>query len=517
MKRNPHTMRTRARLPERDVLSRDEMLDVAMFWIYQAKGGISPLMGMSERKDKRTHYRNLFVEEYSKRYPEGNVSAATDVFRVLWNANATSMGYREERDNILVPLELLSRDQIRDMPRTSFTPEEWKSLSATDRKYIESSKETTARKIVDLSELIQGMYSDANDRSENYDTDEMLTDFIRHNASFAAVPAEHRYQRSVSKIERIATETGGEDEVKALYDYAQSIGGDTPYTLTDKLVDALEDEDNWEVEVEEWNGIEGFGIIEIPKSIEVDSYALEDLEAATQEELNEAFESANRAYPESEGFEDTLTKGVISKLPASGRSFDVEPSYIAILKPDWETIEENIMEELAELAHESEGEDQFYSVGEPEPEEDRILYTFKDGAYVLRMIPEDLRECGEELGQCIKDPEYNYSAKLNKGEIALYSIRTAEGRPKITIEIGLDDDGNPVRVGDILGKGNRVVGWGGTPGEGKVKWMETQKVGKVLELLGFDPEIRSLKGAQEAMRKLDPEMKLTQNPRRRRR
>jgi hypothetical protein len=129
------------------------------------------------------------------------------------------------------------------------------------------------------------------------------------------------------------------------------------------------------------------------------------------------------------------------------------------------------------------------------------------------LIPEDLPKEGEELGFCLGDASHGYGNQLKSGRSTFYSLRTPGGRPKLTIEI--NSTGEPWRVTSIHGKGNRLPGWGGQIGEGKVKWMEVQKVGKVLELLSIDPAGEGAGGwlgeAHKAMGKLGITA-LTQNP-----
>jgi hypothetical protein len=496
---------------------------MGMKFITIAKKEISHWMSPQQREAKRKELRKEMIDGFlyntfnkAKLTTKEDRLRAGPVFDALWDANSTDMGHYGEMDKIKVPLELLSREQILDMPKTSFTKKEWDSLSAADRRIIEVSPITSKMQFHNLVETITGAYSESEDDSEKFDTDEMLEDFIKHNASFvAAPPTGNRYQG----VRSLANQTDeGRVALNYLYDYASSRNIDAG-EVTEKTAYALEDSDNWSVEIEEDDYTEGFGIVPIPREIRLSRFDIQYLLDVPQDELDAAFEKANRDYPVNEGFEDTLTAEAISRMSTAddaGVSFEVEPSHVAIFTPDWETIIEKVREELDEIT--SEDENQFYSDDEPEPEEDRILYTWKDGSYVVRMIPEDLVPTGEQLSQCLRDPEYGYGYKIKNNTHALYSIKTKAGRPRITIEVELDSDGNPISVEQIYGKGNRFVGWGkGTPGEGKVKYMEVQQVGKVLELLGFDDfndaDIRKYLGmAHDTMREMDPEMPFTRNP-----
>ena len=140
--------------------------------------------------------------------------------------------------------------------------------------------------------------------------------------------------------------------------------------------------------------------------------------------------------------------------------------------------------------------------------EQRKAYTFEDGAYWVELTTEELPDEGQQLGHCIGDLEHGYPQSIAEGSHRVYSLRTPSGRSKLTIAIG------PMgHVKDMRGKGNRLAGWGGSVGEGKVKWMEVQKVGKLLEILHATwPSDIDMQRTLEAVKEAVGGPVFTQNP-----
>jgi hypothetical protein len=250
---------------------------------------------------------------------------------------------------------------------------------------------------------------------------------------------------------------------------------------------------------------------------------IDNLDSAYPDEIRAAWIKANDAryhMLSDMGFSPTD----LIKMAKEGGGFEasLDPTESYSYTPKWEYIVEAVTEELNEEMPD------IPPSNDPRSYEERKLYTFKDGAYWVELITDELPGEGEALHHCIGDPDEGYPRAVHNKEVRVYSLRTASGRPKITaaFTMGQDRQGGDwkeIRIRDIKGAGNRQIGWAkSSEGKGKVKWMEIQKVGKLLELLGFDPEEfapdAGMTAAHDAMREMGGEAaKLTQNPRRRRR
>jgi hypothetical protein len=132
-----------------------------------------------------------------------------------------------------------------------------------------------------------------------------------------------------------------------------------------------------------------------------------------------------------------------------------------------------------------------------EPPEDRIIYRFDDGFYVVRLVPSEMGVEGDLMRMCVGDPSQGYMRAVLNGDIWILSLRTPAGRPKLTFEVALED-GQPHRIKQIKGKANRLPGWdlGKAPrapvrrtelAKQKIKLDEVLKAIEVTEALELDP------------------------------
>lgn len=137
------------------------------------------------------------------------------------------------------------------------------------------------------------------------------------------------------------------------------------------------------------------------------------------------------------------------------------------------------------------------------PPEERVVYRFKDGFYVLDLLPSELAEEGEIQGICVGDPGMGYRARVKQGTTKIFSLRRPSGKPLFTIEASVKPDDEPVieEINQIKGKANRLPGWDSKKtGIGEPKFDEVQKVVEFVESIGIDPlEIHDLKPAMLAL------------------
>jgi hypothetical protein len=121
---------------------------------------------------------------------------------------------------------------------------------------------------------------------------------------------------------------------------------------------------------------------------------------------------------------------------------------------------------------------------------DDVVYDdLPDGFYVADLPAEALPMEGRKQGICVGRRDMGYIGRVQREEIKILSLRTAGGKPKFTIEVELDEDGEPIGVEQIKGKANRLPGFAaGAYGE-LTKPQEVEMLGKfVEEHLGIDPE-----------------------------
>jgi hypothetical protein len=116
--------------------------------------------------------------------------------------------------------------------------------------------------------------------------------------------------------------------------------------------------------------------------------------------------------------------------------------------PNWDNIREDLGDEPEEA-------------GKPDERtfEERIIHRYANGSYVLDLKPEELDEEGRVLGMCVGRADMPYKRLVQRGQIAIWSIRTQAGRPKFTIEVELNEKGEPTGFAQVKGKANRQPGF----------------------------------------------------------
>jgi hypothetical protein len=142
--------------------------------------------------------------------------------------------------------------------------------------------------------------------------------------------------------------------------------------------------------------------------------------------------------------------------------------------PDWEKIKEELGEPEAEAEAFT-------------PPEDRVVYRFKDGFYIQDLHSSELDKEGSELGICVGRCDMPYERMVKSGKAKILSLRTAGGRPKLTIEAQIEN-GKITRIDQIKGYGNRQPGWANKNYDAsKFRPTEVLMMAEWLESIGVRP------------------------------
>ena len=178
----------------------------------------------------------------------------------------------------------------------------------------------------------------------------------------------------------------------------------------------------------------------------------------------------------------------LKQLLMDGIEIDTDIYHHVDASPDWDKIEEAVKSALE--GEEPAGPDK------PPPglDQSRVVYKFKDGAYVYDLLPEELKKEGQAMGHCVGRPGMGYGTAVKRGAIKILSLRTESGRPKFTLEAELANTVRSNKLGiarfkQIKGKSNRLPGWDlHKTGVGTVKADEVLKLTELVNALGLDPE-----------------------------
>jgi len=375
-------------------------------------------------------------------------------------------------------VEGMSRAQVRALPRDAFNEEEWNSLDADDQECIlENDPESLAR----VKELVDAFV----EREKRLLEPDEITkqQWIESGSDYFA--------QWLGEQDEIIDHRGIQEEVEQLTDKLMPEGGESPSPdeVRGAINEALRDADNYDFHIS-GNEYSREGIFRESVSdhggIYFDKRDLANLtDPMFADEIEEAVKQINNNTYLRIKFDDLFPK----------YEFQIDYGdigYYFVADVNWDKVEaaarETLGEELIEEA--------------ATPPEERIVYRFKDGFYVVDLLSSELKAEGSALGICVGDTQYGYAGAVKRGDTKIFSLRRPSGKPLFTIEAQMHNQ-DVERVRQIKGKGDRLPGWD----RDKVKVggydaMKKDEVLKALEFLAFlevDPwEVGDIRPALEA-------------------
>jgi hypothetical protein len=400
-----------------------------------------------------------------------------------------------------IPLDDLTEAQITALPREAFSQEEFDSIDGGVQEEIHTFDPKSRKRI-------EEMVSAVNMRLHWIESDE--TDM-----------AEEDFGDALHNTDGQKILEGVPDHDDVIDELYQTYGGVIPKDrIQEALLEHLTDADYYDQETEDANASGAYPFkINIEREFFITVDDIDGLEGAYPDEIGAAIsklEEGEYSYVMGEAGIDAKMLIKLKGEKYGELRISLDPSYALVFTPKWEQIKTWVDEMLSE-----EMPDEALPTNDKRSLSERKIYTFEDGAYWVELTTEDLPEESETLGHCVGQFEHGYPQAVQREEMKIFSLRTPGGRSKLTAAFNLDSEGDVESVDEISGKGNRRPGWAaGKTGDGKVKWMEVQKVGKLLELMGFSEDgmrdLPALRTAHDAMHALYEEtgkvVPLTQNP-----
>jgi hypothetical protein len=394
-----------------------------------------------------------------------------------------------------VPLEDLTDAQIRELPRSAFSEDEWGELTTSQQNEILEHPESQKRidKLVDLFEKKYNAHSDPPNDWIISSTKDSFYQYLRERSDELVDDAD-------------------DDEVERIIDANDSF----PRNQVRRAISrALEDTGNYDVEVEVEAPSDTFhseSYYDTEFSIDGD-----EIEKAAKEMYEDEFDLATlKIDKDLPGvYRGILSYSLKKQIPRKFASIWGESNVEAevLYNPDWGRIDRTVDRILdSEGVLEDEFEDDEGQPTDTRTKDERTVMRFPDGFYVLQLTPEEMKtEDGsysdKGLSHCIGDPAQGFLGAVRKNKGIAWSVRRPSGKPLISIFAGLNKDGSIRDVEQVKGKSNRLVGWDlhkvGAPN--KVKEHETKMVTAFIESLDVDPFLVSdLLPALSSMRDANP-------------
>src|ERR1044072_8762186 len=121
-------------------------------------------------------------------------------------------------------------------------------------------------------------------------------------------------------------------------------------------------------------------------------------------------------------------------------SFETGLTVFAVFDPDHaaQFVEDAIADEARERVDEDD-EPPFEDPADAPPAEERVVYRWEEGFYVLDLLPSEPPEEGKARGMGVGRPDMGYGRAVARGEIKILSVRRPSGKPLFTIEASMKE------------------------------------------------------------------------------
>lgn len=361
---------------------------------------------------------------------------------------------------IFVAVEDVPFDDLIVMPRAMFSNDEWDELPEDVQAEIEANDDDSRERVEDLTGKFVRHYEWENDgsnrdfehvehsfeywlRETNGSLDGEVPDALREQMDAAAEAAFLGEQPLLSIINEVMVDSNN---------YAFNPPAGNVYRTGRPI---------WTEEIEGNLYMEG------------DDYH-DELAACTPDEVDRAIEAINKETNRDVDLDAADLK--------KGRTVDIrwDTGDVFRVYANWNRILEAVLDAIAEV----DVPDDANKPGTPPPEE-RVVYRWPDGFYVLDLVPSELLAEGKAMGMCVGQPSMGYGKAVRDGEIKILSLRRPSGKPLFTFEAPLTED--LINGFDqIKGKANRLPGFdlnkSGLPYIAAMKRDEVQRVFEFVEL-----------------------------------
>lgn len=411
--------------------------------------------------------------------------------------------FEEKGTPMVVPMADLSRAELLKIPIKNYSAEEIAELHETDDKLLGSIINKRPVAISDFSE-------------EQWEALEAAdwTDNITERDSGAA-------SRIDNFVDTLKTRVGHLEDPDE--DYVMEMAGDSlDYDISDSDWERIHDVDGVDELMEQWIA-DGFSEDQVENAItdafhDINNYNLEvdtnadpyysygsslirtlvtdsfwmdshDVEALVEGMSDKEIEIAVGKINEEQdavSFETGMFEKSFAawKKPGVWEYWEIQideaAHYAVDANPNMEKIASDVEENLTGVAPEG-------SLSEEagDMDESRILYRFDDGSFIYNVLAEEMPWEGKKLRHCVGNKGMGYIQKVKAGKNEIYSLRTAQNKPVLTIQYDLQDKA----IHQIKGKANRLPGYAAMRIEGAevIKPDEVKKIVEFIQSIGLDP------------------------------
>ena len=364
---------------------------------------------------------DLFASQHPQGAPTGK-STKHDLQRAeAWKRGETPM---------FVELDELTPEQIRELPRSAFSNDEWLKLDEDDREYIEENDAESQGRVNDLASPFIQAYTYAQDPDDDSVFAQLEDGFEQYLSDNASKMYEEMPTERLDKLVQYGSQRGvSEDEV------------------IEAINAALVDTNNYEFGLSSSSGSSIYS-----EEIHASAYVERDewssaLKAATSDEVKRAIDRVRKS---TDGAIDLTVKD----FSRSSYDTDWDTGHYARAYVNWDAIDILVRDAIDDI----EIPDTRDMPGAKPPEQ-RVVYRWRDGFYVQDLLPSELPAEGKTMGMCVGREDMGYGKAVREGEAKILSLRRPSGKPLFTIEASTSSDGVIESIDQIKGKANRKPGF----------------------------------------------------------
>jgi hypothetical protein len=329
---------------------------------------------------------------------------------------------------MFVPLSDLTSEQIRELPRSAFSNEEWNELDEDDTEWIEESDDESQMRVDALAKPFIERYQWEIEGDRDFsDIESVFENYLSDHADrlWSELP-DGDYSDAVNHA---ATRGVSEDAVQKI------------------INEVLADTNNYEIKTRDSGG--GFFAYPIEGYVYVEPYDFKvEFKQCTPDEVERAFKKIYRDT--NDEIDLKLADLVNKKGEPKTYEHSFETGQHAVAEAKWSSINDAIIIAIDDVADDA-------NLPGALPPEARVVYRWPDGFYVQDLLPAELPAEGKAMGMCVGRPDMGYGAAVRAGECKILSLRRPSGKPLFTIE--LDTNGPPTTIEQIKGKANRKPGF----------------------------------------------------------
>jgi hypothetical protein len=372
---------------------------------------------------------------------------------------------------VVKDLSEMTEDELLALPRSAFSDKEWDRLDEDiQARIVEGDPDSQAR------------------------IDRMVDEFVKRHKWTTEFQDHMRdsIQEDIDQQISQLSEPPSTEQTATLYERFQAEGY-SDLQIEKALLEAFQDNNNYEYTWDTDQYGSTFFKGSYSDSFYMERTDLDDLlDGMYENEIEEALEQINQKTYLSLDRKDLRKKHDLDISEYSDFYGDADP--------DWDKIEEAVQDLLADEDPEKPEEEV-----STDPEE-RVLYRWRDGFYVLNLLASELPAEGKAMGMCVGRSDMGYIKAVKSGRTQIWSLRRPSGKPLFTFEVKAVAPGSKkpqLAIVQIKGKANRLPGWDlGQEGRGAFKKDEVDRVMEFLlefkdAKLSLPYEIRDLEPAIE--------------------